>query len=58
MLLLQYFEQRQTEMGPEWEAYYEGLLDLTGVPQERRPWRPKRFEPATLMTRCLLRHVV
>ena len=35
--LLEVFEERQVEMGPEWEAYYEGLLELMQVPQNKRP---------------------
>jgi len=40
-LLLEFFVRRQAEMGPEWEAYYEGLLELMQVPQDRRPLATK-----------------
>lgn len=34
-LLLERFEQQRGDV--EWEAYYEGLLDLTQTPMNRRP---------------------
>ena len=35
--LLENFERSQSTADSEWESYYEGLLDLVQVPQDRRP---------------------
>jgi HEAT repeat protein len=35
--LLENFERRQATADAEWELYYEGLLDLVQVPQDKRP---------------------
>ena len=35
--LLENFESRQSKADSEWESYYEGLLNLLQVPQDKRP---------------------
>jgi len=36
-LLLERFDSLQSEGGPEWESYYDGLLTIANVPYGKRP---------------------
>jgi HEAT repeats len=37
VLLLELFDSLQSEGGPEWESYYDGLLNIANVPYSKRP---------------------
>ena len=53
--LLENLERGQTTADSEWESYYEGLLDLVQVPQDKRPLvtrdlRSADIEPQVIAT--------
>jgi hypothetical protein len=45
-LLLENLERCQSESSTEWEWYYEGLLELLQVPQDRRPLATRELRSA------------
>ena len=46
--LLENFERRQATADSEWESYYEGLLDLVQVPQDKRPLATRELRSADI----------
>ena len=46
--LLENLELRRSNANAEWESYYEGLLDLLQVPQEKRPLATKALSVADI----------
>jgi hypothetical protein len=46
--LLENFERRQSNADTEWESYYEGLLDLVQVPQDKRPLATRELRSADI----------
>jgi len=48
VVLLQVFDALAAAEGPEWEAAYEGLLELLNVPQMARPLATRRLTGAQI----------
>lgn len=46
--LLENFERCQSDADSEWESYYEGLLDLAQVPQDKRPPATRELRAADI----------